>query len=113
QMSGEIPAVYGGDILRVQRTKVPRVVPVVEVAAEAFEFLHRGKSRIQSFGGVERAQPAEIVRGNDRQKIESNVGWRCSMGQLGFRLFLEVVRRKHAILRGNESLEEAPGAAGY
>src|SRR5687768_5014260 len=40
EMAGEVAAVDRRDVLRVERTAVFRVVPVVEVAAEALEGVH-------------------------------------------------------------------------
>ena len=59
-----------------------------------------------------RADPAEIVRRDHRQQVQTEVGRRGPMRQHGLRVFLEVVGRKHVIFRRHKGLEEAPGAAG-
>ena len=37
QVPGQVAAVDGGDVVRIERAQIPRVVPVVEMAAEARE----------------------------------------------------------------------------
>ena len=47
QMTSEIAAVHRGDIFRLQRTQVARVVPVVEMPAETLEPIHGPERRLQ------------------------------------------------------------------
>ena len=62
QVPGEIPAVDRRDVLRVERTEVARVVPVVEVAAEALEPVHRRRASPPAAPRC-RAYPASRSRG--------------------------------------------------
>ena len=62
--------------------------------------------------GIAQAKPAEFPRAGDGQKIEPDVGGRCAMGYQRFRIFLEIVRRQHAVRRGDESLKKPPCPAG-
>ena len=62
QVAGQVAAVHGRDVARLQRAQVGRVVPVVEMAAEALQPRHRGERRLQPLDRVGQPDPAEIVR---------------------------------------------------
>ena len=107
-MSGEIPAIDGGDIFRVQRTQLACVVPIVKMSAVTLEALHRPERRLQPVHGIMRSQPAKVARRDDRQKVESDVRRRCPVGDHRFGIFLEIVRRKRVILRCDKRFKETP-----
>ena len=50
-MSREISAIDRRNVLRFQRTKIACIVPIVEMAAEAFQPGHRLECRFQPLGG--------------------------------------------------------------
>src|SRR6266849_2307530 len=66
QMAGEISAVDGRDVLGLERAQVAGRVPVVEMAAEELEAIHRGQRRVEALERFVRAGPSEVVRGNNR-----------------------------------------------
>ena len=47
QVAGQVAAVDRGDILRIERAQIARVVPVVEMPAEPVEAAHGGQRRLQ------------------------------------------------------------------
>ena len=49
--------------------EVPRIVPVIEVAAETFEAFHGAERRFEPLDRPHRPDPPEIVRGNNGEKI--------------------------------------------
>ena len=74
QMPGEIPAIDGGDVSRLQGLERARVVPVVEVPAVALEIGDGRQGRLEPIDRVERADPAEIARGHRREQIDAHIG---------------------------------------
>ena len=52
----------------IECTEVPRIVPVIEVAAETSRFFIV-PSVLESLDRAHRAEPPEIVRGNNGEKI--------------------------------------------
>src|SRR5262249_50845884 len=92
-----------------ERTSLPGVVPVVEVAAAALEGVQRVDGRGDAIERVENAQPAEVVSRERRQQIEADVGRRRAVRDHGLRVLLEVVRRYRVVLGTDEGLEEVPG----
>ena len=109
-MRRQIAAVHGRDVARVEGTKIPRVVPVVEMTAKALQAAHRRERRFQSLDGLQRAGPAEVAGADRRQQVQAEIGGRGAMGQNRPRVLLKVVRRQHVVVRSNERLEVAPGA---
>ena len=99
QVAGEIAAVDRRDIRRIERAKIARVVPIVEVAAEPLQPFHRGERRFEALDRLERADPAEVARGDRRQKIEADIGGRGPVRDDRARILLEVVRRQHVVRR--------------
>ena len=90
----------------------PRVVPVVEVAAEALERVACVASVASSRSTVSSdADPAEVAGGDRREQVEPDVRRRRAMRDDRLRILLEVVGRQDVVLRPDEGLEEAPGAA--
>src|SRR5205814_5839590 len=92
-MRRQIAAVHGRDVARVEGTKIPRVVPVVEMTAKALQAAHRRERRFQSLDGLQRAGPAEVAGADRRQQVQAEIGGRGAMGQNRPRVLLKVVRR--------------------
>ena len=111
-MAGEIPAVHRRYVPGVERTAVSRVVPVVEVAAEALEAGHRLERGLEPLDGVDGPEPAKIVGGHGGQQIEPEVRRRRAVRHHRVRLFLEVVGRQGVVFGADERREEPPGPAG-
>ena len=42
----QVPAVYRGNVLRIERTQVSCIVPIIEMTAESGEGTHCGKGRL-------------------------------------------------------------------
>ena len=91
--------------------QVARVVPVVEVPAEALEAGDGGQRRLEPLDHLERPDPAEVARGEDRQQVEPDVRRRRAVGDDGLGVLLEVVGRQRVVVRADEGLEEPPRAA--
>ena len=93
-MSGEIAAVHRGDIARLERPQVLRVVPVVEVAAVGG--MRASVPRVASMRSERVAQPApaEVARRDDRQQVQADVGRRGAVRDHRPRVLLEIVGRQ-------------------
>jgi len=72
-MSGQVPAINGRDILRIERAKIVRIIPVQEMSADADKLAHSGKGRFKPFNGFERSDPSEVAGTCDGEKIEAYV----------------------------------------
>ncbi len=74
QMAGEVPAVDRRDVRRLERAKIARVVPIIEMSAKTPQPSHRRKRCLEPLHGLERADPAEIAGGDGRQQQEPEIG---------------------------------------
>ena len=110
-MSSQIAAIHRRDILRVQRAKILRVVPVIEVAAEPLQVAHGRECRFQPVYGLGHPGPPEVAGADRGEQVKAEIGGRGPVRDCRLRVFLEIVRREHVICCRHESLEEAPGAA--
>ena len=108
QVSGEIAAVNGRDILGIQRAQIVRIIPVVEMPAKPFHPVERRKARLEAIERVQAADPTELARRHDRQEIQADIGRRGSMRDHFRGRFLIVVRRQHVLLGRHECREEQP-----
>ncbi len=87
-----------------------RVIPIEEMAAEPLQPVHCQKRFFQPVDGRRNAEPAEIARGKNREKIEAEIGRRGAVGQDWPRILLEIVRGKHMIRCRDECFKEMPSA---
>ena len=110
-MPGQIAAVDGGHVFRIERAQIARVVPIVEMAAEALQTAHRRERRLQPLDRLAGSDPAEVASADDGKEIEAEIGRRRPMRDRRRRIVLEIVGRQHVVGRRDESLEEPPGAA--
>src|ERR1700735_2705170 len=110
-MSGNIPAVDGGDVFGVQRMKVLGVIPVIEMASKLFQSVHGTERVFETFRCRLSPNPAKITRCESRKQIQPHVRRRSPVSDDRFRIFLKIIRRKEIVHRTNESFEEAPSAA--
>src|ERR1043166_3747279 len=108
-MSCKVSTVNRGDVFRFQRTKVMGIVPIVEMTAESLKPVHCCEGRIYFFNGVNQTDPAEIIRGNRGQKVQSEICGRSPVSHRRLRFFLEVVRRQRMILCGDKCFKKPPG----
>ena len=74
EMPRQIPAVDGRDVTWIERLEPVDVVPVVEVAAEAIQPVQRVQRSLDSIHHLDRADPREVARGDDRQEVDPDVG---------------------------------------
>ena len=109
QVAGQVAAVDDGDVGRIERAQIARVVPVVEMAAKPREPAHGRQRRLQPFNRFGRSDPAEIAGARHREQIEAEIGRRGPVGERRGRVLLEIVRRQHVVGRRDEGLEEPPG----
>ena len=114
-MARKIAAVNRGDVPRIKRAKVKRIIPVVEVATESLQPVHCRESGIQSLCRFMCARPAEILRGDRGQEVQAEIRGRSPMGYCRGRFllnFLKIVRWQHVFRCGDKRIEKPPGAAG-
>ena len=111
KVPSEIAAVDRRDVGRLERPEVLCVVPVVEMPAEPLQLAHGRHRRFEAFDRFGHADPAKIVSGHCREKVETDIGRRSPMSDDRLRIFLKIVRRKHVVFLRDEGLEETPGAA--
>ena len=110
---GEVAAVDGRDITRMQWRQGDGVVPIQEMPLVSLEALERQQRGVHPLDEILGRQIPEIVRGERRQQAHADVGRRRAASD--FRrvaVLLVVVRRKPGIGFRDEGLEIAPGAAG-
>ena len=80
QMPREIPAIDRGNVFRFQRAKIERVIPIVEMTAEALEPAHRFKrrfqplDRLQSFRASRNHAPPPPTKGKGRDSSAMSGG---------------------------------------
>ena len=110
QVAGQVAAVDRGDIGRIERAQIARVVPIVEMAAEAREVAHGGERRLQPLGRLGGSHPTEIAGRRRGEEIQAEIGRRGPVGEDRDRVLLEIVRRQHVVGRRHEGLEEPPGS---
>ena len=75
QVSGQIATIDRGNVLRIKRTQVTSVIPIVQVTAMLLHASHGRQRRLQPVCGLDSADPAEVPRASDRQKVKADVGW--------------------------------------
>ena len=109
QVAGQIAAVHGRNIARLQRAQVLGVVPIEEMAAIPLHLVQGRHGGFQPFHGLPRADPAEIARRQDHIQIHADIGGRGAMRHRALGHFLEIVRRQMVVGRGHEFFEEGPG----
>ncbi len=79
--------------------------------AEAFEGFHALEGCFEPLHRVDGANPTEIAGGEDGEEIETDIGWRCPVGDNRLWIFLKIVGRQMVVIRSDEDLEETPGSA--
>jgi hypothetical protein len=111
QVAGQVAAVHRRDVERRAGLQRLGVVPVVEVAAVAFQPVHR--ARVLAVRSIELLRPrcSRSHRRQVGQQRQAHVGRRGAMRDRGDAVLLEVVGRQPVVFRADEGLEERPGAA--
>ena len=71
QVSGNISAINRGNVLWIEGMKIARVVPVVQMAAELFEFSDRVERGLDALYRLYRSHPCEIARSQNRKQVET------------------------------------------
>ncbi len=110
QVACQIAAVHGRDVFRLQRAQILGAVPVVEMAAEALQPVHRGEGRLELLDGGKRAAPSEIARGDDGKQIEADIGGRGAARDDRGRALLEIVggrKLSSAVTKRSKKLQSA------
>src|SRR3979411_263764 len=110
-MARKVPAVHGRDVARSQRRQGLGVVPVVEVAAMAFECLHRMQRVGGSFDELAARDVAEVTRRHIGEERQPHCGGRRAMSYDRDRVLLKVVWRQPMIVGTDKGFEESPGPA--
>src|SRR6267143_5713204 len=93
-MTGEIAAVYRGDVGWLKHSQLVQVVPVEEVSVEPSHSLQRPEHSLQAIDHVRPRDETEIGRADGGQKLETDIRGRRAESQHRLRVFLVVVRRK-------------------
>ncbi len=109
QGSGQVAAVDGRDIARLERREGQRVDPVPQVAAQTAQPRQRFERVAQPRREALGAQIAEVPRRQGRQQEHPDVGRRGAMRDHAAGVFLIVVGRQPVVLRPHEALVEMPG----
>ena len=91
--------------------KIPRVIPVIEMASKLFQSVHGAEGVFQAFGCCLNSNPAKIAGREGRKQIQPDIRRRGSVGDDGLRIFLKIIWRKEVVHGSNKSLKEAPSAA--
>jgi len=94
-----------------QRLKRLGVIPVEQMPAVARHVLNRRHRHFDAIDGVSQADPAEIARGDNRQQVDADIGWRGARCHDRSRAFLEIVRRQVGVVGGKGNLQIGPGSA--
>ena len=81
ERAGEVAAVHGRHVARVQRRERRRVVPVQEVPFVALETLEGRQRPIEALDRRRRREVAEVVSGQRRQQAHADVGRRRAARQ--------------------------------
>src|SRR5712671_6199288 len=81
------------------------------MTAEALHLLQRYKRPLQPFDRFDCACPTEVAGAYGAQKVEADISGRGTMRNDRLRIFLEIVRRQHLIVRCHERLEVPPRAS--
>ena len=79
------------------------------VALHSIHRVQRGDGAIDQLA---RGDVAEVARGEVREQRQADVGGRRPVGQALHRVLLQIVGRQEVVVRGDEGVEEGPGAAG-
>ena len=66
EVPGQIAAINRRYISGIERPQIPRIVPVVEMAAEAREPVHGGQGRLQPLGRINRSRPSQVAGAHHR-----------------------------------------------
>ena len=72
-MPGHIAAIDGRDVLRIQRMKIPRVIPVIEMASKLFQPVHGAESVFEPFRGRLNSNPTKVAGRERREQIQSHI----------------------------------------
>ncbi len=108
QVACEVSRVDRRNVRGPQGHERGRVVPVVEVTAEALHAGHGGERPGDALGELCHGLVAEVVRGDGREQLQTHVRGGCPMGDLTLWVLLEVVRREVVVFGRHERLEEPP-----
>ncbi len=111
QVAGQVSAIHGGDVERLQRLEGLRVVPVEEMSAMPFQPVQGVKGLAGAVGKLAGRDVAEIVGRQIRQQGEPDIGGRGAMRDARDGLFLIVVGRQPVVFGAGEGLKEVPGLA--
>ena len=112
EVAGEVAAVDRRDVRGLEPEQVARVVPVVEVPAEALEARDGRQRLLEPVDHLERPDPPEVACGDRREEVHPDVRRRRPVGDGGERVVLEVVGRQAVVAVIDERLEEPPGPPG-
>src|SRR5665213_4182451 len=72
-MPRQIAAIHGGDVSRIQRPEIARIVPIIEMAAKALQAAHRCQGCFQALDGLGRTRPAEVAGADRGKKVEPEI----------------------------------------
>src|SRR5439155_123239 len=73
KVTGEVSAVDGRDVRRLERTQRAGLVPVVVMPMKPLHFRQGFERRLEALDGVEEADPPEVTGGDRGEKIEADV----------------------------------------
>src|SRR5215467_8183358 len=112
QHAGQISAIDGGDVFRLQGPQVSRVVPIEDMTAKPLELFQSRERALQPLDTLDGPDPSEVARRSDREKIKTDVGRRGTVRDDRVGIFLKIVRRQEIVFLADEFFEEAPRSTG-
>ena len=108
QVAGQVAAVHGADVRRIQHVQVGEAVPVVEMSAIPAHGGQRRERAFQSPGHVRGGDQPEVVCADGREQLQPDVRGRRAHRDHGLGISLEVVRRQPVRVLRDEPVEELP-----
>ena len=111
QVAGQVAAVDGRHVHRLQRHQRHRVVPVVEVAVVALHLVHRAEGGGGAREHLAERGETEVPGAQVGQQRHAHVGWRRAVGHDHDRMLLHVVGWQPVVAGADEVLEKPPGLA--
>jgi hypothetical protein len=108
EAAGEIAAVDGRHVPRLERAQRRRLDPVEEVTAMPRQLRERPEDGFDTLADFRQPDPAELVRSDGRHDVHADVGRRRPMRDDAVRIHLQVVRRQEMVFGSREVREVLP-----
>ncbi|HEV2834436.1 MAG TPA: hypothetical protein VGW58_03910, partial [Pyrinomonadaceae bacterium] len=97
QMSGEIAAIHGGDVLRQERLEAFCVVPIKKVAVQTAQSGQRRKRQFMSLDQFQSAKITKVAGAGSGQYQQADVCRGSAVCYDRHRIFLEIIGRQPVV----------------